>query len=686
MDLSVIVALVVGLALVVWFLFFRGVSDTHSSLSPTPGSTTAFKSISVPSGAAKKAAAPKVSKAQRAKDEGRPYVLVLFGSQTGTAEDFGEQLATEMESYGIIGDLKDMEDVEGEALSQLKHVLFVVATYGEGEPTDNAKPMWEYLGKELSPESAPLKGLQFGVFGLGNKTYEHYNWMGRELQKRLLELGASAVLHYGEGDDDSSLEDDFGEWKKQIWAPLCEALGVKQEVGAFDGGSLARAWKWQVEFDVAAPGVGEAVRERFAGKVDPKKRVYDKDHPFYTTIGGFRELAAPGCDRGCLHAEVALPKGVRYEEGDHLGIYPLNASDLVDRYLAYFGFDGSRICSIRGNTDKDRDQVLFGPAPLSRVFAAMVDLQDVPRKSVLEKLLQYATEPSQESALRAFLDKTTYLEHVEKRFMTVLEILESLPQRLVVPCHELLQILPPLLPRYYSISSSLRYMQQLQKDKAAAGGSTAAGVAASAAPLSAIITCARVDYVSPTGRSHPGVTSHWLYALQRAGSSAPVAAFVRSSTFRMPPSGRAAVMIGPGTGLAPFMGFLQRRSLDSGGNRPGDILFTGFRSHAEFLYREELEKWAKEGVMELHVAFSREQTEKHYVQHDLEKNQDSVWELMDQRKANVYICGDANRMEKDVMATLLRIVKGKKGGDEKAAQAYIDKMLSSKQIQKDTWF
>jgi hypothetical protein len=106
MDLTIVIALALGLVGLVWFLFFRGANDTRSSFNPTPGGTTAFKSINVPSTAAKKAAAPKISKPQRAKDEGKPYVLVLFGSQTGTAEDFGEQLVAEMEGYGIVGDLK----------------------------------------------------------------------------------------------------------------------------------------------------------------------------------------------------------------------------------------------------------------------------------------------------------------------------------------------------------------------------------------------------------------------------------------------------------------------------------------------------------------------------------------------------------------------------------------------------
>lgn len=587
--------------------------------------------------------------------------MVLFGSQTGTAEDFGDQLVKEMEAFGVIGDLKDMEDVDGDQLSAQKYVIFVVATYGEGEPTDNAKEMWEYLTKECNEDEQPLKQLKYGVFGLGNKTYENYNWMGRQLNKRLAELGGSLMIPYGEGDDDATLEDDFSEWKKSIWGPLCDTLGVKQDVSLFESGALGgKTWKWQVNW---VDQVGsDPVRGRFTGKVDQKKRVYDKDHPFFAKVEGFRELNAPDCDRGCIHADVILPKGARYEEGDHLGVYPLNAPALVDAYCKYFNIDASRLCVLVGNTDKDRGQTLFGPAPVGRVFAEMVDLQEVPRKSVLEKLLSYATSPVQNSALKHFLDKPVYTDKVEKNYMTVLEILMQLPERLVVPVEELIQILPPLQPRYYSISSSLRFR---------------------APAYVASITCARVNVQSPTGRAHNGVASNWLYGLWNGSMPQPVPAFLRTSTFRLP-SGRPAIMIGPGTGIAPFMGFLQRRVAENA--RMGDIMFTGFRTRKEYLYGEQLEQWARDGYVELHVAFSREGAQKHYVQHDLEKHADKVWDLIEQRKANLYICGDANHMEKDVIATLIRIIKAKKGVDDKNAQAVVDKMTSSKQLQKDVWF
>lgn len=542
----------------------------------------------------------------------------------------------------------------------------MMATYGEGEPTDNAKELYGWVAKEAKEDAKPLAGMRFGVFGLGNKTYEHYNAVGRLFDARLEALGGTRMVPYGEGDDDASLEDDFSSWKRAIMAPLCAALGVEQKASAFDTGALGPTWKWTVTWDVAPVAEADKPKLRFTGMRDAKKGAYDQHHPFLTRIVTSRELNGAGATRGCIHADLALPAGVRYEEGDHLGVYPLNPPELVRAYTDYFGYDAARTLIITGNTDKDRGRKLHGPLTVAHAFALLPDLQEVPRKSVLEKLLPYAgpEDAPMHVALRQFVDKQVYHDRVEKGYMTVLEVLQALPQRLAVPCEELLQILPHLQPRYYSISSSL-----------------------AATPGLASITCARVDEVSPTGRVHKGIASHWLYSLMaRPDPAVPVAAFVRTSTFRMPTQNRPALMIGPGTGIAPFMGFLQRRI--KGGERRGDVLFTGFRHRAtEYLYGETLEQWARDGFVELHVAFSRDADTKHYVQHDLEREGARVWHLIDQLKATVYICGDANHMEKDVVNTLRRIFATHGGAkDEAAAQAYLDALTAAKRFQKDTWF
>ena len=138
---------------------------------------------------------------------------IFFGSQTGTAEDFAGILKEEATEKGFNAIVEDLEEYETEDLKDETFVVFLVATYGEGEPTDNAKDFYNWFMEEDREEDLELRNTKYAVFGLGNSTYEQYNKMGRVYQKRLEKLGAKCIIPYGEGDDDGCLEDDFNKWK-----------------------------------------------------------------------------------------------------------------------------------------------------------------------------------------------------------------------------------------------------------------------------------------------------------------------------------------------------------------------------------------------------------------------------------------------------------------------------------------
>ena len=166
---------------------------------------------------------------------------VYFGSQTGTAEEFATTLVEEGKARGFDAKIVDLEDFEEEhftnsPFSSALH-MFAVATYGEGDPTDNAVDFYKWLKKDCDELPAELK---FCVFGLGNTQYEHYNATGRTLNKLLEEKGATRVAEYGEGDDDGSMEDDFEQWRDQLWPQLTQTFGTK--IGHTSGGSLS-SWK-----------------------------------------------------------------------------------------------------------------------------------------------------------------------------------------------------------------------------------------------------------------------------------------------------------------------------------------------------------------------------------------------------------------------------------------------------------
>lgn len=167
-------------------------------------------------------------------------VIFFYGSQTGTAEDYASRLAKECsQKYGVSCMTADIELYDLSYLDTVPEdclVFFIMATYGEGEPTDNAVDFWELLTDESpqfsqSDDEKPLRNLRYVVFGLGNKTYEHYNAVGRTVDKRLSELGATRVGERGEGDDDGSLEEDFLAWQESMWPAFCDAFGVDESSG-----------------------------------------------------------------------------------------------------------------------------------------------------------------------------------------------------------------------------------------------------------------------------------------------------------------------------------------------------------------------------------------------------------------------------------------------------------------------
>jgi cytochrome P450 / NADPH-cytochrome P450 reductase len=258
-----------------------------------------------------------------------------------------------------------------------------------------------------------------------------------------------------------------------------------------------------------------------------------------------------------------------------------------------------------------------------------------------------------------------YREEVLGRRKSIIDLLEESPA-CEFPFNVYLEMLSPLRPRYYSISSS---------------------------PLadsdSCHITVAVVEGPARSGSGiFKGVCSNYL---KNELEGQTLYGFVRDvgSSFRLPENPHTPViMVGPGTGLAPFRGFLQERAaLKAQGVPVGDAaLFFGCRHpQQDFLYRDELEKWAAEGVTELYVAFSREEGKsKTYVQHVIEMEKDRIWELLDEG-AHVYVCGDATRMAPDVRRAFGAIYQEKTGASAADAEKWLDDLANENRYLVDVW-
>lgn len=595
-------------------------------------------------------------------------VIVFYGSQTGTAEEFAGRLAKDAMMYGMKGMVADPEECELYELSRLTEIdnalaIFCMATYGEGDPTDNAQDFYEWL----QSGDTDLTGVKFAVFALGNKTYEHYNAMGIFVDKRLEELGGTRVYDLGLGDDDANIEEDFVNWREKFWPAVCEHFGVE---ATGDQGSV-RQYSLTSHDDMPNDKIytGEIAR---LGSFANQKLPYDAKNPYLAPVRVNRELHKGG-DRSCLHIEFDITGSkIRYEAGDHVAVYPVNESEIVEGIGKRLEIDLDTVFTLT-NVDEEASKKHPFPCPCTyrTALSHYLDITHPPRVLLLKEMVEYAREEKDKEFLAKLTASTTegkqmYNDWIIKDHRNILAVLEDLPS-LKPEIDHLCELLPRLQARYYSISSSPKIHD-----------------------TSIHITAVVVEYQTKTGRTQRGVATNWLKLKKPDNGIKPrVPIYVRKSQFRLPfKSNTPVIMIGPGTGLAPFRGFIQERFVAKRDGKPvGDtVLYFGCRHKAEdFLYEDELDEYMKDGTLShIHLAFSRDQEKKVYVQHLLEKNAEETWKLLE-AGGHIYVCGDARNMARDVHNTLLKTLMDKGNMDTGKAENYIKKMQNKGRYSCDVW-
>ena len=685
--------------------------------------------------------------------------MIFYGSQTGTAEEYAIRIAKEAKSkFGIASLVCDPEEYDFENLDQLPEgtaAIFVVATYGEGEPTDNAVPLIQNLTDEsfeFSNGSHKLEGLKYVVFGLGNKTYEHYNAIARIVDRELEKAGATRIGERGEGDDDKSMEEDYLEWKDGMWEAFSKALGVEEGQGSdtadFVVNELESHPEEKVYLGSCLPLLVilfvSAERGRFVGELSARaltrsKGIHDAKNPFPAPIAVARELFDLDADRNCVHMELNIAgSGINYQHGDHVGIWPSNPDVEVDRLLCALGLFDKRDTVINVESlDPALAKVPFPvPTTYGTVLRHYIDIMGVASRQFLGAFIKFAPNSTAEGWIKTLAtNKEEYAKVVTNGCLKLAEVLQlvsgdditALPTKenttaWHVPFDLIVSSIPRLQPRYYSISSSPKLYQ-----------------------TSIHITCVVLKYESVNLEKVPsrwvyGVGSNFLLNLKHAANEDHTALVtaanasahehipqysiegprslykaekiykspihVRRSTFRLPTNPKTPViMIGPGTGVAPFRGFVQervamaRRTIDKNGveglNDWGKIyLYFGCRnSNKDFLYKEEWPEYTKElhGKFIMRNAFSREPPYKPdggkiYVQDLMWEDKAALSEAILTSKAYVYVCGDGKSMSKSVEDVLMRMLGEAKGGSaEKEGAAELKLLKERSRYLTDVW-
>lgn len=646
LDLVVIV----GIMAVGGYIYLKQRSDLAQKSTTSMHTSTSF------------ATAPKTDRSflGRMKSEDR-QVLILYGSQTGTAEELAGRLAKDLTKYGKKALLMDPEEIDVEDLPKITEIenpllLLCVATYGEGDPTDNAQALFEFL----SNNECDLSSLRYAVFGLGNKTYEHFNEVGKFMDKRLEELGAERVFELGMGDDDANLEEDFMRWREAFLPALAQTFCWELS----NDGHLDRQYRLEIIEDAPNVFSGEYGR---VGAYERQRPPFDQKNPYLSTVVENRDLHKSASDRCCRHVEFNVDgTRIRYEAGDHVGIFPVNDSTLVEKIGQLLCVNLETVFKLI-NLDEESSKRHPFPCPCSyrTALTHYVDICAPVKSHVLKALAEFTENEEEKSKLNLLSTASEeglkeYSAFIQKERRNIVDVLSHFTS-CKPPLDLLLEMLPRLQARYYSISSSSKIDN------------------------SRVAVTALVLRYNISGRQIRGVCTNYLHD-KNVGDTCPI--FIRKSTMRLPHRlTTPVIMIGPGTGFAPFRGFLQERLFHKkqGKELGSMVLYFGCRHpDHDFIYEEELKDYEKEIGLELHVAFSRQQSEKVYVQNKLWDNRHNTWDLI-QKGANIYVCGDARNMARDVQNTFLRIFTEVGELDENGAQKLMKDLERQRRYQADVW-
>src|SRR6266516_1131221 len=577
-------------------------------------------------------------------------LLVLYGSNLGTAEELATRVADLAEVNGFATKLAPLDDFVGK-LPEQGGVLIFCASYN-GAPPDNATQFIKWLGSDL-PKDAFSK-VRYGVFGCGNSDWAAtYQSIPRGIDEQLAAHGARSVYGRGEGDARSDLDGQFESWFAKL-APL-----ATKEFGIDSNFSRSTEDEPLYKIEPVAPSAVNAIVA--LGGVAPMKVLVNSELQ--------NKTGANASDRSTRHVEVQLPSSITYRVGDHLSVVPRNDPALVDSVARRFGFlpaDQIRLQVAEGR----RAQLPVGDAvSVGRLLTDFVELQQVATRKQIQIMSEHTRCPVTKPTLLAYVgDDAAASQHYRADILgkrkSVFDLLEEHPA-CELPFHAYLEMLSLLAPRYYSISSS-----------------------PSGDPQRCSATVGVVEAPASSGRGiYKGVCSNYLSG-RRVGDTIHATIRETKAGFRLPDDASVPiVMIGPGTGLAPFRGFLQERAARKakGATLGPAMLFFGCRHpDQDFLYADELKKFASDGVSELHTAFSRADGPKTYVQNMVAAQKDQVWNLID-KGAIVYVCGDGGKMEPDVKAALVAIYRERKSADADAGLRWIDDLGTKNRYVLDVW-
>jgi sulfite reductase (NADPH) flavoprotein alpha-component len=520
-------------------------------------------------------------------------LTIVYASESGNSEKLAGDLAKSARKNGLKPTIIDMADLELSALTTAKRLVFIAATWGEGEPPARAIRAYN----ELMGEGAPrLEGVKFGVLALGDTAYAEFCAIGKKIDERLAALGGKRIV------DRVDCDLDFAE--------------------------PAGRWIGDAVKALAPPNAGGRVIEvDFGAKPAPALNtdVVEAEIIEYVDLNSSRS------DKETIHLALSFEGGApAYEPGDSLDLYPENDPAYVDDLLKAAGLSGDE--KLRAEFIKSRDVTTLS----------------------LKTVQTYASSTGHQY-VKTLLDEGQAKEWIVGR--QLIDLIATFP--IALDAEKLRGLTRPLAPRAYSIASSRREVGD-----------------------EAHLLISAVRYESH-GRARKGVASSYVAERLKRGDRVRVKV-KPNKHFALPAPDKDIIMVGPGTGVAPFRAFVQERRATEATGR--SWLFFGDRHFThDFLYQLDWQDALKDGALtRMDVAFSRDTPEKIYVQHKLWDRRAELIEWLD-GGALFYVCGDAKAMAKDVRAALVRAYADAKALSPEAAEQAVVTLEREKRYLQDTY-
>lgn len=546
-------------------------------------------------------------------------LTIVYGSQTGNARRAAETLFERVQAAGLPARLVRADAYATRELASERLLYVVISTQGEGDPPDDAIGFVEFLAGRRAPK---LPELKYAVLGLGDTSYADFCGIACRIDARLAELGAQRIAEVAMADLD--IDTVAGPWRETALASAAELLKAAApstaHVATVTPLRPAASWSHERPFPAEVLANQSLSGREFRGT-------------------GFRRYGA--IDKDVRHIELSLDgSGLAYEPGDALGIRHRNPEPLVAAVLDATRLDGDASMTVGGDA-----------LPLSEWLATRRELSRLSRP-----LLSALAQRSGSADLAALLEPGQPGLAALLADHQLIDVLRRWPADWQPDA--LLAALRPQAQRLYSIASSRKRVGD-----------------------EAHLTVDILGYHAH-GHAHAGAASGFLAALDEGGQ---VPVYVEpNERFRVPADGaRDVIMIGPGTGVAPFRGFVQERA-ETGASGRNWLFFGAQHFNTGFLYQAEWQDALRTGELHrLDLAFSRDQAEKVYVQHRLRERGRDLYDWL-QDGAHLYVCG-AIAMGKDVHAALLDIVASHSGGDAEAAAEYLSALQKEGRYARDVY-